>query len=167
MSLLKRVNSTQASPAVILIRVMVGGIFLYEGIQKLLFPELHGAGRFAKIGIPHAETLGPFVGCIEIAFGALLLLGFLTRLATIPLLINILVAIVSTKIPILLGHGFWHFTLPKVTQYGVWGMLHEGRADFSMLLGLLFLLIVGAGGLSLDARIGKAGGEKSNATAKP
>lgn len=166
MNMLKRLNATEAAPAVILIRLMVGSIFLSEGIQKLLFPELQGAGRFAKIGIPHAEILAPSVGGVEIAFGALILLGWLTRLAAIPLLINICVAIISTKIPVLLGHGFWHFTLPKVSQYGFWGMLHEGRADFSMLLGLLFLLIVGAGGLSVDARGAKADGEKAKAPAK-
>jgi uncharacterized membrane protein YphA (DoxX/SURF4 family) len=78
--------------------------------------------------------------------------GLLTRLAAIPLLIDISVAILSTKIPILVGHGYWHFSLPKLAQYGFWSMAHEARTDFSMLLGLLFLLCVGGGKLSMDAK---------------
>ena len=116
MNALKRFNSTAAPAAVFLIRLMVGGIFLSEGIQKFLFPDADGVGRFAKIGIPHPDVMAPFVGGVEVVCGALILLGWLTRLAAIPLLINISVAILSTKIPILLGHGFWHFSLPKVAH---------------------------------------------------
>jgi uncharacterized membrane protein YphA (DoxX/SURF4 family) len=163
MTLLKRFNATTAQAAVLLIRLMVGGIFLSEGIQKFLFPDSGGVGRFAKIGIPHPEIMAPFVGGVEIVCGALILLGWLTRLAAIPLMINIAVAILSTKVPILIGHGFWHFSQPKVNQYGVWGMLHEGRADFSMLLGSLFLLIVGAGSISIDARTPKKSSAPPNA----
>jgi len=92
---------------------------------------------------------------VETLCGALVLIGLFTRLAAIPLLINISVAILSTKIPILLGHGFWTFTLAKLPRYGFLSMMHEARTDFSMLCGLLFLLIVGAGAWSLDARLGK------------
>src|SRR4029453_11035126 len=104
-----------------------------------------GVGRFAKIGIAAPQIMAPFVGVVEIVFGTMILLGLLTRLAAIPLLIDITVAIISTKLPILLGHGFGPFALPKLSQYGLWSMLHEARTDFSMFLGLLFLLIVGAG----------------------
>jgi uncharacterized membrane protein YphA (DoxX/SURF4 family) len=117
---------------------MVGAVFLSEGLQKFLFPATIGAGRFAKIGLPNPEFLGPLVGSFEIVCGALILLGLLTRLAAIPLTVVILVAIVSTKIPILLQEGFWK-------------MAHEARTDWSMLLGALFLLVVGAGPISLDA----------------
>src|SRR5215472_13440508 len=152
MNALTRINATKPLAAAIFIRVMVGGMFLSEGIQKFLFPDADGAGLFAKIGIPHPEIIAPFVGGVEIVCGTLILLGWLTRLAAIPLLINISVAIVSTKVPILLDHGIWHFSPPKVNQYGIWGMLHEARADLAMLLGLLFLLVAGAGSLSVDAR---------------
>jgi putative oxidoreductase len=145
--------ATNAPSAVFLVRLLAGGIFLSEGIQKFLFPSQLGAGRFAKIGIPVPHIMGPFVGSVEIVCGTLLLLGLLTRFAAIPLLINICVAILSTKIPVLIGHGFWGFSLPKLSTYGFWSMLHEARADFSMLLGLLFLLIVGAGTWSFDDRI--------------
>ena len=156
--------ATQAPAATILIRIIVGGIFLTEGIQKFLYPADLGAGRFAKIGIPVPEMMGPFVAGIEMACGALLILGLLTRIAAILLLIDISVAIVSTKIPVLLGHGFWGFSLPKLPRYGFLSMVHEARADLAMWFGLLFLLIVGAGRKwSLDAKLvasatNKAGG---------
>ena len=102
---------SNAPAAIILIRLMVGGVFLSEGVQKFLFPEQLGAGRFARIGILYPGVMGPFVGVVEIACGSLVILGLGTRLAAIPLLINISVAILSTKIPILLGMGFWGFQL--------------------------------------------------------
>ncbi len=125
--------------AIVLVRVLVGWVFLSEGIQKFLYPAALGVGRFTKIGIPAPQVMAPFVGSAEIVFGALILLGLFTRLATIPLLITIIVAILTTKVPFLIKHGFW-------------AALHESRADISMLLGLIFLLIVGAGSISLDAR---------------
>jgi putative oxidoreductase len=72
-------------------------------------------------------------------------------LAAIPMIFNISVAILSTKIPILLGHGFWMFNTPGVKMFGFWSMIHEARTDFAMLLGGIFLLIVGAGCCSFDA----------------
>ncbi len=132
--MISRMMFSKAPAATILIRLMVGGIFFLEGIQKFLYPDDLGVGRFTKIGIPVPEGL-----------------------AAIPLLIDISVAILSTKIPIVLGQAFGMFTLPKLSRYGFLSMVHEARADFSMLLGLLFLLIVGAGKWSLDAKIAAAG----------
>ncbi len=132
---------------------MVGVVFFEEGIQKFLFADLLGAGRFARIGIPAPDVMAPFVGGVEIVCGALILAGFLTRLAAIPLLINISVAIISTKIPILLGYDFLCFHVAKLARYGFWSMASEARTDFCMLLGLLFLLIAGAGSISADACI--------------
>jgi putative oxidoreductase len=140
-----------APAATILVRLLVGSVFLSEGIQKFLFPDALGVGRFVKIGIPYPEIMAPFVGVFEIGCGALLILGLLTRLAAIPMIVNISVAILSTKIPILLGRGIWIFSPPKAGVSGFWAMAHEARTDFSMLLGALFLLIVGAGSWSLDA----------------
>ena len=124
--------------AVILIRLLVGGVFLSEGIQKFLFPDALGVGRFIKIGIPAPQLMAPFVGVVEIVCGALLIAGLLMRLAAVPLLIDISVAIATTKIPMLLKNGFWK-------------MAHEARVDVDMVLGLIFLLIVGGGYWSLDA----------------
>lgn len=138
----------------VLVRLLVGlVVFLPEGIQKVAFPDMLGAGRFANIGIPYPELMGPFVGIVEIICGTLIILGLLTRLAAIPLIIIMLVAIGSTKVPILLGHDFWIFHLPKLAHYGFWSMMHEARADFDMLLGSLYLLIEGAGAWSLDAML--------------
>jgi putative oxidoreductase len=144
---------TDAPAATILVRIMTGSVFLSEAIQKFLYPEDLAAGRFAKTGIPSPEIMGPFVGGCEVVCGALLIVGLLTRLAAIVLLIDISVAIVSTKIPVLLGHGFWGFSLMKLPRYGFWSMMHEARTDFSMWLSLLFLLIVGAGQWSVDAAL--------------
>lgn len=154
MTLIQRIITTTAPASVILIRLSVGAVFLMEGIQKFLFPGEVGAGRFARIGIPAPDVMGPFVGVVEILCGSLLLLGLVTRLAAIPLIINMLVAIISTKIPILLGHGFWGFSLRQLPYYGFWGMAHEARTDFAMLLGSIFLLIVGGGAWSIDRRLG-------------
>jgi putative oxidoreductase len=160
----RRLLATQAPAATILIRIVVGGIFLTEGIQKFLNPVDLGAGRFAKIGIPAPDMMGPFVGGIEIICGTLLILGLLTRFAAILLLIDISVAILSTKIPILLGHGFWGFSLTKLPRYGFLSMLHEARADLAMWFGLVFLLIVGAGRKwSLDDKLTASGGDSDAA----
>ena len=121
-----------------------------------LTPNSVITGRFAKIGIPAPEILGPFVGACETIGGGLLILGLITRFAALVLLIDISVAIVSTKIPILLGHGYGRFALPNLPRYGFLSMMHEARTDFSMWLGLLFLLIVGAGKISFDAILARS-----------
>ena len=123
-----------------------------EGIQKFLYADALGAGRFAKIGIPAPEVMAPFVGVVEIVGGTLILLGLLTRLGALVLLIDMIVAITSTKIPILIGHGFWGFADPKA-RTGFLGMAHEARTDFSMLLACAFLIVVGAGAVSVDSRL--------------
>ena len=134
----KNLVHSDAPAIVILIRLMVGAVFLSEGIQKFLSPDELGAGRFLKIGLPMPEVLGPFVGTFEIVCGSLTLLGLLTRLAVIPLLVIMAVALTTTKWPMLADQGFWY-------------MAHESRTDWSMSLGLLFLLVAGAGPRSLDA----------------
>ena len=130
----------RTAKALLLVRILVGWVFVSEGIQKFVFPAQLGVGRFEKIGIPSPHFMAPFVGSVEIVCGSLLLIGLFTRVAVVPLLGVILVAIATTK-------------LPMVAKTGMWRMLHEARADFSMLLGLVFLLITGAGTLSLDARM--------------
>lgn len=143
MTLKEKLLSSNAPAAAIVIRALVGGVFLLEGIKKFLFVAQWGAGRFAKIGIPAPHIMAPFVGVVEVICGLLLLVGLLTRLSAIPLIIDITVAICSTKIPILMKSGFWP-------------MEAEARTDYSMLLGLIFLLIAGAGPWSVDARLSQA-----------
>jgi putative oxidoreductase len=125
--------------AALLLRILVGWIFLTEGIQKFLFPAALGVGRFAKIGIPWPHITAPFVGVVEIACGMLLMIGLVTRFAAIPLLIDIGFAIATTKVPMLLHQGFWP-------------AMHEGRTDFCMALGLIAILCIGPGRLSCDTR---------------
>ena len=147
---------TRAPGWSILVRLVVGlVVFFPEGIQKLAFASILGAGRFANIGIPYPEVMGPFVGVVEIVCGALIILGLLTRLAAVPLIVIMIVAIVSTKVPILLGHDFWIFHVAKLPRYGFWSMLHEARDDFGMLLGSLYLLIAGGGAWSIDALLSR------------
>ena len=129
-----------AQASVVLVRLLVGWVFFSEGVQKFLFPAALGVGRFAKIGIPAPHFFAPFVGAVEIVCGLLVIVGFLTRLAAIPLAIDISVAIATTKIPVLAKDGFW-------------GTMHEARTDLCMLLGSLFLIAVGSGRLSLDTTV--------------
>jgi len=149
---LNNILHTDESGWTILVRLLVGlVVFLPEGIQKLMFADALGAGRFTKIGIPFPDVLGPFVGCVEIVCGLLIILGLLTRLAAIPLIVIMIVALVSTKLPILLGQDVWIFHLASdIKRTGFWSAMHEARADLTMLLGCIYLLMVGAGRWSLD-----------------
>ncbi|HEX4167432.1 MAG TPA: DoxX family protein [Bryobacteraceae bacterium] len=128
--------------ATLLIRLLVGVVFLSEGIQKFLFPATLGVGRFLKIGIPAPQIMAPFVGGVDVVCGSLVVLGLLSRWATLPLLAVIPVAIATTKLPMLFAGKFC-------------GMAHESRVDYSMLMGLLFLLAVGPGPLSADRHLTK------------
>jgi len=127
----------------LLCRLITGLIFLSEGIQKFIWPDEVGAGRFSKIGFPDPAFWAHFTGSFEIVCGICVLIGLLTRLATIPLLIVMGTAFVTTKIPILTGKGFWPFA-------------HEYRTDFAMTLLLILLLIYGAGKNSIDQQLSKS-----------
>jgi len=157
-----RVLETHAPPAVALVRIAVAAVFVSEGIQKFVYPAALGAGHFAKIGIPAPALMGPFIGAVELGCGALILGGLLTRPAALLLLADMTVALLSTKLPILMGHGYWRFPAPAV-KAGVWSMLHEARTDLSMWLACLFLLLVGAGTTSIDARIARARPDRDRA----
>jgi putative oxidoreductase len=139
-SILRVVSDGRGVAANAIVRVLVGAVFLSEGIQKFLFSEALGVGRFSKIGLPIPHVSAPFVGVAEIACGTLLITGLFTRLAAVLLLIDISVAIATTKIPMLVSKGFW-------------ATAHEARTDWSMFVGLLFLLVAGAGSRSLDAQL--------------
>jgi uncharacterized membrane protein YphA (DoxX/SURF4 family) len=139
-----RILDADGPAAVICIRVAVGLVFLSEGIQKFLYPDKLGPGRFDKIGIPAATFFADLDGVVEIACGALIVIGLLTRLASVPLLIDISGAIVLTKLRELRPGGFQGVE-------GFWGMAHDGRTDVAMLLGLIFLLWAGPGRWSADA----------------
>jgi uncharacterized membrane protein YphA (DoxX/SURF4 family) len=129
--------NTKIKNPILLIRLIPGIVFFLEGIQKFLYASTLGVGRFEQIGIPHAGFWAPFVGVVEIVCGLFITIGLFTRLATIPLLIDMIVAFIYTKYPILIEKGF----LP---------MFHEYRTDFAMTLSLIYLLITGSGSFSFD-----------------
>jgi putative oxidoreductase len=124
----------------LLIRLVVGLIFLTEGIQKYLFPELLGPGRFLKIGFNDPSFWAYFTGAFEIICGVLIILGILVRLVSIPPLIIMVVAFITTKWPILIDKGFWPFA-------------HEYRTDFAMTLLLIYLIVYGAGKWTNNSKI--------------
>lgn len=133
----QKIILTDDSKTTIIIRFIVGIVFLSEGVQKFLFPLIRGAGRFEKIGLPYPEFIGSFVGTFEILCGILILIGLFTRLASIPTLIIMIVAIATTKVEVLAIDGFWQ-------------MMHGSRTDWAMFLGSLFLIIKGGGKWSVD-----------------
>jgi uncharacterized membrane protein YphA (DoxX/SURF4 family) len=124
----------------LLIRIIVGLIFLSEGLQKFLFPQLMGAGRFLDIGFSHPVTWAYFAGTFEIICGALVLFGLFSRVAAVPLLIVMMTAFIKTKWPMMLHIGFW-------------SMIHENNTDFALTLLLIYLLVFGSGSWSLDSKI--------------
>ena len=135
--------------SVILIRLMAGSVFFWEGVIKFVFPN-QGVGRFAKIGIPLPEIMSNFVAVLEIVGGLMLIFGLFTRLISIPFIIQMTVAILSTKIAVFLGTS--PLALPPAPpQTGFFAMLHESRTDFAQIICSIFLLIVGPGAWSLDA----------------
>lgn len=125
----------------ILIRVIVGLVFLTEGILKFMLPQELGAGRFARIGLPLPHVLAPFVGGVEIVAGAAMILNLYAGDAAVLLLAVIVTSLVTTKAPILLGRPLGPFALAKLNHYGVLSFVHEARTDLAMLFGLVAILI--------------------------
>jgi putative oxidoreductase len=138
-----------APGATVLIRLMAGGVFLWEGVLKFVYTN-QGVGRFTKLGIPWPHFTAAFVGVLEIVGGILLIAGFLTRLISIPFVIEMLVAMTSTKIALYLGTSPLPLP-PSPPQVGIWAVLHEIRSEYAQLLSVLFLGIVGPGPWSVDA----------------
>jgi len=125
----------------LLVRIIVGLVFFTEGLLKFMEPGELGAGRFAHIGLPLPQLLAPFVGLVEVVAGAALILGLYAGDAALLLLIVILTAILTTKVPILLGHRFGRFEPPKLNRFGLLSFLHESRTDLCMLVGCIAVLL--------------------------
>jgi uncharacterized membrane protein YphA (DoxX/SURF4 family) len=143
-SLKSQILSTTNDNKIIFLRLIIGVIFVSEGIQKYLFLESLGPGRFMQIGFSNPYFWAYFTGAFEIVCGTLVLMGFLTRMASVPLLIIMIIAFITTKLPIL------HYK-------GVWTFLHEYRTDFALTLLLIPLIIYGAGKWSVDLGVLKSG----------
>ena len=143
-------DSPDSAPkATLLVRLMAGGVFLWEGILKFVYTN-QGVGRFTKIGIPAPHVTAPLIGVLEIVGGVLLIAGLLTRLTAVPMAIEMLVAIASTKIAMYLGTSPLPLP-PAPPQIGIWAVLHEVRSEYAQLMSVLFLGIAGPGAWSLDA----------------
>ncbi len=138
-----------APDATWLVRVMTGGVFLSEGILKFVYTN-QGVGRFTKLGMPVPELTATFVGALEIVGGLLLILGLLTRAFAIAFIIEMIVAILSTKVSLYLGTSPLPAP-PSPPKLGFWAVMHETRSDYAQLLTSAFLLVVGPGRWSLDA----------------
>lgn len=148
--------------ATVLLRAMAGGVFLSEGILKFVYPN-QGVGRFTKLGFPFPHFTATFVGGLEIVGGMLLLAGLVTRLAAIPFIIEMIVAILSTKVALYLGTSPLPLpsALPKV---GMWAVLHESRSDWAQLLTVAFLMLNGSGRWSMDAWLARKAPEPKQTT---
>jgi putative oxidoreductase len=147
-SVLLRPSIGQPSRATLLVRLAVGGVFLTSGLIKFLFDN-QGPGRFAKIGLPDASQLAYFVGATEVLCGALIVLGLFARLAALPLVIDMMVAIVTTKLPLLFGAG--PEPVAAMPKMGFWAFAYQARLDVTMLVACVYIVAVGAGLWSLDA----------------
>jgi len=140
---------TEGPKSALFLRLMAGGVFLWEGILKFVYAN-QGIGRFTKLGMPLPHFTADFVACLEIVGGLLLLSGLLTRLIAIPFIVEMIVAILSTKISLYLGTS--PLPLPAAPpKVGMWAVLHEVRSEYAQLLTVLFLMINGPGRWSLDA----------------
>jgi uncharacterized membrane protein YphA (DoxX/SURF4 family) len=140
---------TEGGRSILILRLMAGGVFFWEGLLKFVYVN-QGVGRFTKLGIPYPAYSANFIGGLEILGGLLLLTGLATRFISIPFIIEMIVAILSTKISIFLGTSPLPLP-PAPPKIGFWAVLHEGRADYAQLLVTAFLLINGPGKWSFDA----------------
>ncbi|HEX3252181.1 MAG TPA: DoxX family protein [Pyrinomonadaceae bacterium] len=139
--------------AIVMLRLMAGAVFFWEGVMKFVFPN-QGVGRFMKLGFPAPHFTATADGWFEIVGGLLLLTGLLTRVIAIPFVIEMIVAMASTKIPMYLGTS--PLPLPPVPpQIGFWAVLHEIRSEYAQLLTCAFLSVVGAGRWSVDALLAR------------
>jgi uncharacterized membrane protein YphA (DoxX/SURF4 family) len=138
-----------APRSTLIMRLMVGGVFLSEGILKFVYTN-QGVGRFTKLGMPAPELTATFVGTLEIVGGILLMAGLFTRVIAIPFIIEMVVAILTTKISLYLGTSPLPLP-PALPKVGFWAVMHETRSDYAQILTSIFLLVVGPGSWSLDA----------------
>ena len=142
-----------APTATILLRLMAGGVFLSEGILKFVYTN-QGVGRFTKLGLPAPEITANFIGTLEIVGGILLISGLLTRLIAVPFIIEMIVAMLSTKVSLFYGTSPLPLP-PSPPKMGIWGVLHEIRSDYAQIMVVIFLLIAGPGRWSLDAYLAR------------
>jgi len=140
---------TTAPKATLALRLMAGGVFFWEGILKFVYVN-QGVGRFIKLGMPLPEVLAPAVAVLEIGGGLMLMSGLLTRFLSIPFIVEMIVAVLSTKISLFLGTSPLPLP-PALPKIGIWAVLHEVRSDYAQIMTCIYLLVAGPGPWSLDA----------------
>jgi putative oxidoreductase len=138
-----------APRATLLLRLMAGGVFLSEGVLKFVYTN-QGVGRFTKLGLPFPHQTATFIGCLEIIGGLLLIAGLFTRVVAIPFILEMVVAILATKVSLYLGTSPLPLP-PSPPTLGFWAVMHETRSDYAQILTAIFLLVAGPGRWSLDA----------------
>ncbi len=143
-----------APRSTVLVRCMAGAVFFWEGILKFVYAN-QGVGRFTKLGIPFPGPTAHFVAVLEIVGGVLLVSGFLTRVTAVPFIVEMIVAMLSTKISLYLGTSPLPLP-PSPPQIGAWAVLHEIRSEYAQIMSALFLLIAGPGPWSVDAMLARA-----------
>src|SRR3954468_7224189 len=144
---------TDGPSATFLIRLMAGSVFLWEGILKFVYTN-QGVGRFTKLGFPAPHFTATADGWLEIIGGILLLTGLLTRVIAIPFIVEMIVAMLSTKISLYLGTSPLPLP-PSPPQIGFWAVLHEIRSEYAQIIVALYLLVNGPGKWSIDALLDK------------
>jgi uncharacterized membrane protein YphA (DoxX/SURF4 family) len=154
---------TSAPSATLLLRCMAGGVFLMEGILKFVYAN-QGVGRFTKLGFPFPEATATFIGTLEIVGGAMIIAGLCTRLIAVPFIVEMIVAILATKISLYLGTS--PLPLPAAPpKVGFWAVIHETRSDYAQLLTTAFLFVTGPGPWSLDALLARKRGARLSVAA--
>ena len=133
---------------ILILRLMAGGVFFWEGILKFVYVN-QGVGRFTKLGFPFPEATAHFIAVGEIIGGLLLIFGLFTRIVAFYFIIQMIVAVLSTKIDLYFGTSPLPLP-PAPPKMGIWAVLHEIRSDYAQILTCLFLLIEGPGRMSLD-----------------
>ena len=137
--------------SILILRLMAGGVFFWEGILKFVYVN-QGVGRFTKLGFPYPAETAHFVATFEIIGGLFLIFGLFTRVAAFYFIVQMIIAVLSTKIDLYLGTSPLPLP-PAPPKQGIWAVLHEIRSDYAQILTCLFLLIEGAGRRSLDFMI--------------
>jgi putative oxidoreductase len=121
----------------LLARLVIGAIFVPTGWGKLhALPDI--VGFFRELGIPYPEIQAPFVSGVELVCGALVLAGLATRLAAVPLIGTMVVAILTAIWP----------------QLDSWREIF-GKEELHYVALLAYLVVSGPGVLSLDALIAR------------
>lgn len=136
----QKILVTEPDNTFFLIRFMVGFYFLAGGVLKFAYPELQEIGFYSSFGGVTAGSIVTVISALELICGLMIVAGFFTRIAAIPLLLIVGFTVFIGKFPILLEEGFWL-------------MAHISRIDFAMFLGCVFLLINGSGMWSIDWKI--------------